>query len=1352
MALHLSEATHQRLQLRQKPEVDDEELQRTYDEFQRNMHNFEWNAQVRACVVGPSATHGQPRVWTSEHDKGTISLRNVRGEVQKTIERKHKECYVHVLLCHDRYLWAGLSDGYIRVFDQKTHEMRAEKKQHCGPVESLMGVGSHVFSGGHDWQIYIWDPKEFYCVGQLSGHQNTVNCMAHEGDMIFSGGEDQTIRAWFWDPKERQGDERTDVWPKIGHSGGVRAITINEVFLFSASTDGTMKVWNTQTGDLVKQLNDGRQVGAQILCLQEDPAAQRIWAGGTDGIISIWDAKQLTLVARLDAHADTYVKGLLMCVRLSSMKVWGVNDDGKVKVWYSDTDEDADWNRDLPPRQDLQDSLETLRAKVIENYRELEKRKQEVKLIEAIDARRKANLAVARGLSSQLDLRRVYYAKILQYEKKKKEAANRKNIGEILLANNANGLRSTYYKKLAAYSAARKDEKRKQKMCRLITCNTESYRKKLCFRRIQEFTRLQQAAQKRKQAAAMVMRSTNNGVRQIYFRRWFLYFKKRKTSARRKKYCEILMMNMDKGRLALYWNRLTQIIALEKQRWKKRSLADALQRTTEEGLRRVYYRKWLDFAARRRRQQARKDAMQYLMRNTTTGRYQNAFSKWSRFANGQKWQGLHGEMKSKKDHNDEVTRVLEMKDEKDPAMIDQEMQDLQDEIDRIQNEINEENRKHRDVDLESSKMKRSMMQTMIDIDYEQSEDKQVAEVIQYLKAKAVHCGVDFDHLASTRRHCEVPDHNKGSRDVFADGMKIVRKQVWLEAQRTERERAEAEGRPQTEREQLKTQTFLPEGGSSGGGVEWVIAGEIEKWKKPHLAKSASAIRDMVIAFDTMVHFGSATSTPSKREFIMNSSTMLAIISQVFRQRKLDEQLQEGAGRGIYGRKSRSKSGAGSPDGRASHRTAAAGVPLPGGGGRDSSRGGSRGGSRKSSGRGQGATTAGKDTAGQMTKSMAHDAGLKDGEASYPPPRGGSSKGSRGSRGQRDLDDGDLAEASTSKKRLERLQDKVSRDRSRDGGGGDDDAPVDLGLSDTRERGAPSGTKGSSGKRSASKRSGGSKRAGASDAAGTKGSRKKSGTKRAGAGALAASEKPWLGCNILMEDPKTGQQPNRVVLEDFVEGGPAHEADLRVDDCVTQFGDDPVTDINSFKQAFRRHARVNEAVEVKFLRTEDDDDGNPEEYEYSAQLVIKSFVDKERLLAEQQGREDPYARPMLGIEMDRFQGNKVMGVRRGGPADRMGLREGDRLMQVNDQNIKNTEDMKGLEDGLRGLVGGQGHVPMQILRADGTMDTMECSVADALEMSRLDLYNKAHPESAGVVSPKRKEKSAGSRSAPDVGDA
>eukprot|EP00055_Hartaetosiga_balthica_P008144 m.29318 g.29318 ORF g.29318 m.29318 type:complete len:698 (+) comp6140_c0_seq1:113-2206(+) len=84
----------------------------------------------------------------------------------------------------------------------------------------------------------------------------------------------------------------------VGHQGNVWSLATHNDLLFSASTDESIKVWDTATDFKCKRtLTEHRD---KVLCLTV--AGRRLYSGSEDKTIKVWDVDKLTLIDTLTSH------------------------------------------------------------------------------------------------------------------------------------------------------------------------------------------------------------------------------------------------------------------------------------------------------------------------------------------------------------------------------------------------------------------------------------------------------------------------------------------------------------------------------------------------------------------------------------------------------------------------------------------------------------------------------------------------------------------------------------------------------------------------------------------------------------------------------------------------------------------------------------------------------------------------------------------------------------------------------------------------------------------------------------------------------------------------------------------
>ena len=186
----------------------------------------------------------------------------------------------------------------------------------------------------------------------------------------------------------------------------------------------------------------------------------------------------------------------------------------------------------------------------------------------------------------------------------------------------------------------------------------------------------------------------------------------------------------------------------------------------------------------------------------------------------------------------------------------------------------------------------------------------------------------------------------------------------------------------------------------------------------------------------------------------------------------------------------------------------------------------------------------------------------------------------------------------------------------------------------------------------------------------------------GAGAGQRLVRPWFGVNgeSVTADRASAlglSRPVGVFVRDIHESSPADRAGLRRGDVILTIDGREVQDVEALRFRVATHA-VGQAVSVGVLR-----DGR--ERSLSATLVAPPETPPRDLTALR--GDQPLAgavvanlSPALADELlldVEARGVVVVDVRRGSPAQRLGLQPGDIVMRVNDRDLRGTDDARRL---------------------------------------------------------------------------
>lgn len=130
-----------------------------------------------------------------------------------------------------------------------------------------------------------------------AGHTAPVNAIAISGDnrLLLSAGSDGVLKLW---DIETGGLLRT----LTGHTGTVSAAAFRADGREAASggEDGTAKLWDTATGTVPRTLTG---TGNGVLAVAFSPDGRRVAGGGMDGRVRVWDAATGRILRLLTAGA-----------------------------------------------------------------------------------------------------------------------------------------------------------------------------------------------------------------------------------------------------------------------------------------------------------------------------------------------------------------------------------------------------------------------------------------------------------------------------------------------------------------------------------------------------------------------------------------------------------------------------------------------------------------------------------------------------------------------------------------------------------------------------------------------------------------------------------------------------------------------------------------------------------------------------------------------------------------------------------------------------------------------------------------------------------------------------------------
>ena len=162
----------------------------------------------------------------------------------------------------------------------------------------------------------------------LKGHTDNVNyaSFSQDGRNIVSASDDKTIRVW---------DVQTGILLKTleGHTDSVKsaAFSPNNKWIVSASNDNTIRMWDVETGMLTRILLGHT---ASVRSAYFSPDSKRIVSASWDYTVRIWDAQTGRELQKLEGHTDVVNSA---CFSSDGKRIVSASDDNTVRIWDAQT-------------------------------------------------------------------------------------------------------------------------------------------------------------------------------------------------------------------------------------------------------------------------------------------------------------------------------------------------------------------------------------------------------------------------------------------------------------------------------------------------------------------------------------------------------------------------------------------------------------------------------------------------------------------------------------------------------------------------------------------------------------------------------------------------------------------------------------------------------------------------------------------------------------------------------------------------------------------------------------------------------------------------------------------------------
>lgn len=175
----------------------------------------------------------------------------------------------------------GSYDRTARVWNMETGEELRVLKGHTRGVRCLQFDEAKLITGSMDRTLKIWNWRTGELMRTLEGHTEGIVCLHFNNDILASGSADSNIKIWNF----RSGE----CYTLRGHSDWV-----NAVLLWSTKSTANKADWNGG------QMDDSS--GRAVSTKTDDDANTFLFSASDDGTIRLWDLQARECLMSYDGH------------------------------------------------------------------------------------------------------------------------------------------------------------------------------------------------------------------------------------------------------------------------------------------------------------------------------------------------------------------------------------------------------------------------------------------------------------------------------------------------------------------------------------------------------------------------------------------------------------------------------------------------------------------------------------------------------------------------------------------------------------------------------------------------------------------------------------------------------------------------------------------------------------------------------------------------------------------------------------------------------------------------------------------------------------------------------------------
>ncbi len=302
----------------------------------------------------------------SQEDSDIVifSIKDKKLSLYKILENQGTSKTMVKFFDNDKIIGFGIKDEdkvkSIKFWNMETGAL-IKSTNIYDPVEvckvNFSDNNKYMIFGNHDGTITLWEVtlENINVIAILSGHVGSVSSVIFLDDKkIISGGEDHSIKIWNTQTKEL-------IKTFEGHTGSIISITLspnNKELVSAGSSDHTVRFWS------LNNLGIYNVHPSSIECIAISSNGKVLASSNSDNKIKLYDVNTGVCLKTLDGHKKGHIK--IIQFTLDIKYIAAINDN-TLKIWNL---EDNMFCQEIEASQDTESS----KSKKIENMMLLPKK------------------------------------------------------------------------------------------------------------------------------------------------------------------------------------------------------------------------------------------------------------------------------------------------------------------------------------------------------------------------------------------------------------------------------------------------------------------------------------------------------------------------------------------------------------------------------------------------------------------------------------------------------------------------------------------------------------------------------------------------------------------------------------------------------------------------------------------------------------------------------------------------------------------------------------------------------------------------------------------------------------------